>query len=88
MKTKRLKLLRLAVIISVVMVAAGVTGETRNTNADPMSCHMAYAWQSGACGYPESCAQGDDACGMRNQAINNCHDRATNAFFACMAYAY
>lgn len=87
MKTKRLRLLRLALILSVVMVAAGVTGETRSTKADPLTCEMAYAFQQFACGVPESCAYGDWECRMRNQPINDCHDRATNNYFACMGYA-
>ena len=84
MKTKGLRLLRLALIISVVMVAAGVTGETRSTNAGGLSCELAYAFQSGACGTPENCAWNDSECRFRNQAIYECHDRATNAYFRCV----
>jgi len=69
------------------MVAAGITGETRSTKANPLTCHMQYTWQSGACGTPESCAPEDFACYYRNQEVAACHDRAMNTFFICMGYA-
>lgn len=84
MKRNKFGLLRVALIVVVVIVAAGVTGESRSTKADPLDCFLEYTFAQMSCGVPETCDYGDIECRMRNQPKNDCLDRAAAQFFDCI----
>jgi hypothetical protein len=80
----KFRFLRLMVILIVMIGAIGTSGEIGRAASDnPLTCWLAYSFETRACGVPQSCEARDIACRMANQPINDCLDQAASNLFDC-----